>query len=231
LPFLYAAELKKRFNVYGHFYKLKINGTILRCRSILELIDNSIVASNINDKKPDAVVVMMNPGSSHPLDKNYDEREYTPKEIESPLWEKEIVPTQPDNAQYQIMRVMVEQKWKHVRILNLSDLRNSKSNDFRSDFINAELLTAYHPHSMFNPKRKNELLKNIKTQTGGVIIIAWGNIDVLKPLAENALKSFEEFKTVGIPFDGISHAFKYPSPLMQKQKLEWLESIKKELAT
>jgi len=48
--------------------------------------------------------------------------------------EKEIIPTKPDNAQYQIMRIMLLQKWEHVRVLNLSDLRNGNSGNFSIEY-------------------------------------------------------------------------------------------------
>ena len=41
-----------------------------------------------------------------------------------------LVLTQPDNTQYQVMRVAVACGWSHVRVLNLSDLRDPKSGSF-----------------------------------------------------------------------------------------------------
>ena len=72
MKFQYAAELKKRFTCYGHFYELVLlSGERLKCRSVLEMVDAEItreVPSDISEMQPDVVVVMMNPGSSHPKD-------------------------------------------------------------------------------------------------------------------------------------------------------------------
>ena len=68
MEFLYAAELKKRFTCYGHFYELvMMDGEREKCRSVLEIVDTSIPQENpsdISEMEPDAVVIMMNPGSS-----------------------------------------------------------------------------------------------------------------------------------------------------------------------
>lgn len=122
MEFIYASELKQKFSVYGHFYELEIDGTILKCRSVLEILTKS---DNLETSAtPCAVVVMMNPGSSRPVDTDYVPKRHTVCEISSGDWEKHLVPTKPDNAQYQIMRLMLLKGWKHLRVVNLSDLRN-----------------------------------------------------------------------------------------------------------
>ena len=69
MNFIYADSLKLLFNVFGHFYDLKIRKKIFKCRSVLEIVSNNLEYSP--NLLPDAVVIMMNPGSSRPLDKNY----------------------------------------------------------------------------------------------------------------------------------------------------------------
>lgn len=98
MEFIYADELKTKFSVFGHFYDLKIDERIFNCRSVLEIISNSI--NDIKKSEPCAVVVMMNPGSSTPLDINYAPQIFLPHEIMDDSWDKEIIPTKPDNAQY-----------------------------------------------------------------------------------------------------------------------------------
>ena len=64
MEFMYAAELKKRFTCYGHFYELLLmNGERAKCRSVLEIVDTSIPQGNpsaISEMEPDVVVIMMN---------------------------------------------------------------------------------------------------------------------------------------------------------------------------
>ena len=112
MQFIYAEKLKEKFDVFGHFYDLKLGKEIFNCRSILE-----IVSKNLEYKMkglPDAFVIMMNPGSSRPLDKTYSPNLFSVDDIFSNNWKKEIVPTRPDNAQYQIMRLMLLNDWKYV---------------------------------------------------------------------------------------------------------------------
>ena len=73
--FIYAAELKKTFRCYGHFYRLNIEGQEpLLCRSVLEITslpreavgaatdpDDLFAAPSAERSLPDAVVIMMNP--------------------------------------------------------------------------------------------------------------------------------------------------------------------------
>ena len=70
--FLYADDLKKKYKCYGHFYDLKFSSNnIVNCRSVLEIIDSSISANDINSlsiRIPDIIFIMMNPGSSYPLE-------------------------------------------------------------------------------------------------------------------------------------------------------------------
>ncbi|MEN8255736.1 MAG: hypothetical protein ABFR33_09745, partial [Verrucomicrobiota bacterium] len=125
MEFLYAAELKKRFTCYGHFYELvMMDGERARCRSVLEIVDTSIpqeIPSDISGMEPDVVVIMMNPGSSHPKDIYHIDGEIEYPQSNGSM-RKELVLTQPDNTQYQVMRVAVAKGWRHIRVLNLSDL-------------------------------------------------------------------------------------------------------------
>ena len=91
--FIYAGELKTRFNVFGHFYDLRLGGKVLKCRSTLDIVAADI--SDCSTMLPDAVVIMMNPGSSRPLDRKYMPKPYTFNEIFTGRWKKESVPAYP----------------------------------------------------------------------------------------------------------------------------------------
>ena len=136
MEFVYADELKRSFSVLGHFYDIEIAGKVFPCRSVLEIIYNAeeTEASEV----PDAVVIMMNPGSSRPLDMSYIPKCYSVSDVLGGGWSRELIPARPDNAQYQLMRLMLLKKWKHVRVLNLSDLRNGNSGNFSVDFEDAQ---------------------------------------------------------------------------------------------
>lgn len=124
---LKAVDLKKEFAVFGHFYDRKFKEKIIPCREILEIIslkDIPFDFQEIQNTQPELIVIMMNPGSSKPADK-----EYKPNIIvraSDVSRNRHIVETIPDNAQYQIMRFMLLNGWSHARILNLSDLGSLK---------------------------------------------------------------------------------------------------------
>ncbi|MFM9962027.1 MAG: hypothetical protein ACKV2Q_12470 [Planctomycetaceae bacterium] len=132
--FIPAEELKSRYDVFGHFYSVRVSrNTVVHCRSVLEIVeqaDSPDELSVLSKQKPDAVFIMMNPGSSRPLvavNNRIDAEELH----ELPI---SLVPTKPDTTQYQVMRLMHHCEWRHVRVLNLSDLRCSKSAEFFKQF-------------------------------------------------------------------------------------------------
>lgn len=219
MKYKYAAELKQIFTVYGHFYNLKISDKVFKCRSVLDIKRKG---TGIKKNIPDIVVIMMNPGSSKPLDKNYIPETYSLSAYRK-IKSKEAVPTRPDNAQYQIMRLMVFNDWNYVRVLNLSDLRNGNSGNFQTDFLNAKNLDNSDPHCITNEKRRVELLDSLRSKSNK-IIAAWGSIDLLKESAEIILK--QNKKIIGI-VNGCLPNFSHASPMMQVKKEEWLKGIQK----
>ena len=214
MEFIYAEKLKQIFDVYGHFYNLKISDSILKCRSILEIKRKGHSDTN---EIPDIIVIMMNPGSSVPLDKKYNPKTFSINEYNN-LKEKEIIPTRPDNAQYQIMRLMELNNWNFVRVLNLSDLRNGNSGNFQIDFDDAKKLDENNPHCITSINRRKELLASLKSKSNS-IIAAWGSLAILKKSGEEILRM--DNKIIGI-VNGELPYFRYPSPYLKKQKLSWL---------
>ncbi len=219
MKFIYAEKLKEMFDVFGHFYDLKIGNEIFCCRSLLEIVSSEI--KYLSKGLPDSVVIMMNPGSSRPLDKKYSPHLFSTDEIFSKNWKKEIIPTRPDNAQYQIMRLMLLNDWKYLKVLNLSDLRNGNSGEFKKEFERASAINPSNPHCIVHIKRRNELKNEIRTKTNNPVIAAWSSVEVLKNSAEEILKTSKNI--IGLKLD---HPwYKYPSPYIKEQKLNWLTDI------
>lgn len=221
MEFIYADELKSQFSVFGHFYDLNIDGEIFNCRSVLEIVSKSI--DSVTDSNPCAVVVMMNPGSSKPADSSYIPKKYSISQITSESWVKELIPTQPDPAQYQIMRLMLLKRWKHVRILNLSDLRNGNSGKFSIEFQKSLELDSSVPHSLLNKKRHVELLNYCSESR--TVLAAWGTAEVLREFAEEFLRLVSNVE--GLPLE--KPWYRYPSPYRKDQKLDWLKAINEKL--
>ncbi len=161
---------------------------------------------------------MMNPGSSVPRDKKYCPIQYSLDDIFSRNWEKEIVPTRPDNAQYQIMRLMTLNDWKRVKVLNLSDLRNGNSGEFSKEFERAEAIDPSSPHCITNESRSAELNDLLTTKPNGFVVAAWGSVDVLKGSAMKMIACQPTLLGIklNVPW------YKYASPRQKEQKLDWL---------
>ncbi len=232
MEFLYAAELKQRFACYGHFYELLLpGGACERCRSVLEIVDASIQQDDppaIAEREPDAVVVMMNPGSSRPLISGHvDERIAYPRPG-IPL-RKGLVPTQPDNTQYQVMRVAVTMGWSHVRVLNLSDLRDPKSASFiqKTESITANGGGAVH--SIFAPERTEECFASLMRRRVTPVLLGWGQDPGLLPLARLCMERLGAEPTCTVAAGNHPWLNAHPSPMLQARKLQWLGSIIREL--
>ena len=232
MEFLYAAELKKRFACYGHFYELvMMNGDRAKCRSVLEIVDASISQENpaeISLMEPDVVVIMMNPGSSHPKDIYHVDRE-----IEYPQngksMRKELVLTQPDNTQYQVMRIAISKGWNHIRVLNLSDLRDPKSGSFIQKIESLSGIMGGHTHSMFCEARTAECAHSLKRKSSTPIMLGWGQDPGLIPLVEQCLKRIDGEPTCTVASDIHPLLNAHPSPMLQSKKLQWLDNMLTEL--
>ncbi len=228
MDFLYAAELKKQFTCYGHFYELQLqNGERLKCRSVLEIVDRPVPQedpSAISEMIPDAVVIMMNPGSSRPkVDGHVDGIIEYPAAGGPPR--KELVLTQPDNTQYQVMRVAVTKGWKHIRVLNLSDLRDPKSGSFIQKTEALASVIGGHVHSIFSAEREAECRFSLQRKTPTPILLGWGQDRGLLPLVDQCLERIAGEPTVTVPSEVHPRLNAHPSPMLQKKKLLWLETI------
>lgn len=235
--FIYAAELKKTFRCYGHFYRLNIEGLEpLLCRSVLEITslpreavgagtdpDDLFAAPGAARSLPDAVVIMMNPGSSRPIEEGD-----TDSLLTMPLpagFKKPLVLTQPDNTQYQIMRIAVSKGWKHVRILNISDIRDPKSPSFIARTKGLDAMEGGGAHSLFSKVRKNERKQMLRRKPGAPFILGWGQDAGLIPLAEQCLHCIEGEPLATVPSGSNPILTAHPSPMMQDKKEEWIANI------
>jgi hypothetical protein len=233
MEFLYAAELKKRFSCYGHFYELIfMNGDRAKCRSVLEIVDTSIQQENpsdLSEREPDVVVIMMNPGSSHPKDIYHLDEEIEYPRAGSSM-RKKLVLTQPDNTQYQVMRIAVSKGWKHIRVLNLSDLRDPQSGSFLQKVDALRGIMGGHVHSLFCTERAEECAHALKRKGSVPLMLGWGQDAGLLPLVGSCMERISGEPTCSVPSDVHPLLNAHPSPMLQKKKLQWLESMLLSLA-
>lgn len=227
LKFIPAAELKKEFAVFGHFYSI---GDI-NYRSVLEIVHKNIAITELGSLSsvlPDAIFIMMNPGSSKPL-----------TEVSNSIsindigqLEVSLVPTKPDTTQYQLMRVMKYCNWTHVRVLNLSDMRDPKSGNFFERYKNIENEMGLKEHSIFSDTRENELKKKLKRKSNAPIVYAWGVSSELDPLIERCINKIPQIiKVKGVLKDGTKNKYFHPLPTLQRDKEKWVYDMVKQIKT
>ena len=222
--FIPAEELKSTFDVFGHFYSAEVSPKrMVECRSVLEIVASDHApkkAATLSYRKPDAVFIMMNPGSSRPLTEVHN-RIHAKAIHELPI---SLVPTKPDTTQYQVMRLMHYCQWRHVRVLNLSDLRCSKSGDFFRQFEELEAELSFDAHSVFSDRRKAELA--LKLTKAVPVIRAWGVSPHLDPLIDRCLPRLPDTEAIkGLMKDGSPNKYLHPLPSLQSQKVEWVNRM------
>lgn len=206
-----ANELKKRFQVIGHFYDILARKERFRCRSILEINGGS-------QSELDFVVIMTNPGSSEPTDSNYRPEVITPTQIEEGEWKRELVPAVPDQTQYQIMRLMEKIGAKKVQVFNLCDLRNGKATSLECDYRRAFRCDPLASFSITHSSRLNVLKEKIALSVLKIPILGWGKNEFLRIYAERVLSEFPSHLGVALKKPWFSH----PGPLRKEHKLRWL---------
>jgi hypothetical protein len=103
---------------------------------------------------------MMNPGNSRPLiKKGQKESDIIPEydinnsDLLLSLKKAKLFMAKPDTTQYQVIRLMKHFDWNYVRVLKLSDIRNTKSKMFVKEYKNLNNTI----HSIFLGKREEEL--------------------------------------------------------------------------
>lgn len=226
--FIPAATLKGQYSVWGHFYTVDVTPEkVVECRSVLEIIAHTETPDNpsaISRRTPDAVFIMMNPGSSRPL-VDVHNRVSADGIHELPI---SLVPTKPDTTQYQVMRLMHYCDWQHVRVLNLSDLRCSKSGLFFQQFAELEKSFAYDAHSVFSDRRRTELAAKLTQDKALPVIRAWGVSPQLEPLIERCASHLTRARSRfarGLLKEGTANKFLHPLPSLQSQQMEWVNRM------
>ncbi len=221
IEFEYAESLKNDFEVKGEFYRLdRGEKEALVCRRRVEIcLKNSAGKST----QPDAVAVLMNPGSirfAAPTE------EVSLPQITNaarlPMRDTHLKSLKPDNTQYQLMRLMRQMGWERLRLINLSDLCDANSDSFARLYreLNDDSQADAIPHSLLHLSRANELKRLLKADH---LILAWGSNPVQQADAEAFLKLTKRRKPIGLALD--YPWYRFASPYRKDQKLSWLKEI------
>ncbi|OAD46011.1 DUF1643 domain-containing protein [Polaribacter atrinae] len=196
--------MKKQYKITGLYYQTQG----FNFRKYLDLKN-----VKLSCKTPDLMVIMMNPGGSYPLDK-----------IDNNTTASEAIP---DRTQSQVIQVMQNAGFNYARVLNLSDIREPKSNLFYDKI--AELDTKGIAHSIFDDTRKEDLSQLwVNTAT---VIYGWGVSNKLKPLALKAIAACNASNPYGILKAGTNWAYYHPLPPIHSKQIEWVKEVSKQLKT
>jgi len=109
----------------------------------------------------------------------------------------QLVETDPDDTQYQIMRVMRIMKWKYVRVINLSDYRNPESKSFYTMIKESISYDSEVIHSIFSKGRTQEIDNVFKSDDNFKVITAWGVNTKLRKLIKLALENNNLNRRIG----------------------------------
>ena len=174
MGFVSQQILLERYQVFGCFYRIELmDGSIISCRSDLHIVDIEYFRETKGNSNASLLLIMMNPGKSSPIDKDYSIPIYKRVEAAESILNTPIVPTIADDTQKQIMRVMLNLNLKHVRILNISDIKNTDSNNFKLELEKTHFIDEIH--SVFCKEREQELQQVLNSlDTDAVILKAWG---------------------------------------------------------
>ena len=194
--------MKKLFNITGYYYQVKD----YNFRKYL-----NIKRKGTDVKIPDLMVVMMNPGSSQPLNKQDNQRKETP--------------AKPDNTQTQIMKIMQVGNFNYARVLNLSDVREPKSELLYPMLKKMEAQNINH--SIFAEERKDDFNKLWIKNTS--VIFGWGVNYRLRYLALKALSACDITNPIGLLKPNTNWAYYHPLPPNTNTQKDWVSGISKQL--
>ena len=225
-PFIPAATLKQSYGVFGHFYSVELaSKEVVECRSVLEIASKAHAPkehSELSALSPDALFIMMNPGSSRPLVEVNNR--IRPRGIRK--LRVSLVPTKPDTTQYQVMRLMRFRGWRHVRVLNLSDIRSPKSAEFIKQFQRLEAESNFDSHSIFSDARTDELLLKLPTSKKTPLVLAWGLSDKLNPLIDRCVSRIpRRSNLMGLLEPDTTSKYRHPLPSLQKAQRRWVDMM------
>lgn len=196
------------FDCYGHFYDLFFEDKkIAACRSVLEIIKKSSNISDVDQSIPNAVVIMMNPGMSYPKVGTAERIDL--ENFETSFNSKTLTLAFPDITQIRIMKLMKHKNWNHVRVINLSDLREVDSKKLKRKIQRFELITSKRIHSIFSDERQSERERALSKNTVP-ILLAWGVKDFLEEIAAQCLFIVSSRKRFGVPSKESKALFHHP---------------------
>ena len=197
------------FVYYGHFYNLCVDDVVYHCRSTLEIARTRNLEcaraadedpSQLLDRRPDALFVMLNPGGSRPCG-------HEPNNIVNPrdIYDdarQYLVATDPDDTQQAIKIVMSRKGFDHVRVLNLFDIREPDIKLLR-DTVRSSYgvhrgqrlseVPEMKSYSIFSGERCCELRSRLNIGSP-IVVAAWSTEDRLRLFFEKCYDTLTDLR-------------------------------------
>lgn len=212
MDYLKANVLNQIYLTEGAFYQIELEGKSYSCRVLARICKRG---SNANIA--DALVVMVNPGSSQPTDQEYVIPPYNKNLMEIPM-----VEANSDQTQHQLMRLMEARGWDMIYIINLSDLIDGNLASFQ-EILKTFSTHENNEHSIFSPNRREQIKHLFSDDT--IIIAGWGVQPFKKEEMQNALKFFEKYgKVFGLRHQTYPY-YLHPKPALIEKQILWLENM------
>ena len=124
------------------------------------------------------------------------------------------------------MRLMHFLGWRHVRVLNLSDLRCSKSAEFIKLFQRLEDGSKFDSHSVFSNTRTDELSLKLPKSKKTPLVLAWGMSDKLNPLIDHCVSRIpRRSNLMGLLEPDTTSKYRHPLPSLQKEQRRWVDMM------
>ncbi|MFD1032833.1 DUF1643 domain-containing protein [Metaplanococcus flavidus] len=209
-------ELETVFSTEAAFYKLKTNGITHVCRSRAAIRRKGSQEDGVN-----ALFVLLNPGKCLPADGEDSISFLTGETGKLPL-----VPALPDNTMYQLMRLMERMNWNLIEVINLTDIRTGKFDDYKES---QKLMNKHWDsrHNIFSFDRCIELLDCVERADS--LIAGWGTKAPISPAAEKAYTILSQFGTInGVTYR--NHPLYYhPFPWIKAKCIQWLDEMEEQL--
>jgi hypothetical protein len=165
---------------------------------------------------------MMNPGCSRPL--NSVPAVVSVEAISAAP--KTLVATQPDTTQYQLMRAMTHLGFRHVRVINLSDLRETQSQRFVRIVEELERDDKFSEHSIFSAPRRVELQTALRRKSRAPLVCAWGVGKGLALLIARCVDAVgRDNPGTGLLKPSTKDRYYHPLPKTQAAQRAWVDAM------
>ena len=202
---LVLGDWRAKWQVWGRYRDAVLDAREVGLRSHLEIVAAGTDPRVAIRSDADLVAVMMNPGGSRPL-----------AALDADGW----APAVPDRTQLQLMRLaqgLVSRgiPVRHIRVLNLSDLRTPKS----AEFVALLAALADGRHSIFHPDRHDELARSLGSRHTPVLR-AWGLSPAFATLAQRAVAATGSHPVFGLCPGGT--AYRHPLPQRADLQRVWV---------